>query len=159
MNMPLTTSSSMNLLKVNPGPKMNQFGLKCHQSQVWILTKKGTISNASNKSQKFSLGLVMIPMNEAKENLTRCDYCYSFHFEQGYARRMIESLQDFINTNTIQKVYFVLNGNDEDHKLTASFIASNLKMIDANRPAYLSYYSFHQGKLGNDLTEFFPILL
>ena len=100
-------------------------------------------------------------MNEAKENLTnlRCDYCYSFHFEQGYTRRMIESLQDFINTNTIQKVYFVLNGNDEDHKLTASFIASNLKMIDANRPAYLSYYSFHQGKLGNDLTDFFFSIL
>ena len=105
--------------------------------------------------KKFSLGLVMIPMNEAKENLTRCDYCYSFHFEQGYARRMIESLQDFINTNTIQKVYFVLNGNDEDHKLTASFIASNLKMIDANRPAYLSYYSFHQGNLGFDGIIFF----
>ena len=141
---------------------MNILGKKCHLNQV--RTDLDQIrNNLKPYLTKFFLSdLVVIPMNEPKENLTnlRCDYCYSFYFEQGYTRRMIESLQDFINTNTIQKVYFVLNGNDEDHKRTASFVASNLKLIEANRPAYLTYYSFHQGKsVIFDLKKTCPFLL
>ena len=40
---------------------------------------------------------------------------------------MIQTLQNIIVTDTdIEKVFFVLNANNEAHKLTASFLAANL---------------------------------
>ena len=38
---------------------------------------------------------------------------------------MIQALQNIIDTD-IEKVFFVLNANNEAHKLTASFLAANL---------------------------------
>ena len=50
-------------------------------------------------------------------------------------------LNNMMETESIEKIYFVLNGNNQAHKSTASIIVTQMTNVHKNTDLYLSYYA------------------
>ena len=60
------------------------------------------------------------------EPIENCDKCYTEHLDHQYLRINVRALQDLTNARNFEKVFFILNGNNQEHKYAASFLAANL---------------------------------
>ena len=64
--------------------------------------------------------------NTMLEPIENCDKCYTEHLDHQYLRINVQALQDLTNARNFEKVFFILNGNNQEHKYAASFLAANL---------------------------------
>ena len=55
-----------------------------------------------------------------------CNKCYTEHLDHRYLRINLQALKDLTNARNLEKVFFILNGNNQEHKHAASFLAANL---------------------------------
>ncbi len=56
---------------------------------------------------------------------------------------MSDAIKDMLAKETISKVFFLLNGNNRNHKYAASSLAADLDLYEERR-GYVSYYAFHE---------------
>ena len=54
------------------------------------------------------------------------------------------TINDLMVEESIEKVYFILNGNNQAHKSTAAILAAQMKNLNKNLTSYLSYYSHNE---------------
>ena len=64
-------------------------------------------------------------------------------------------LNNMMETEPMENIYFVLNGNNQAHKSTASIILTQMTNFHENIDLYLSYYSHNDegSATGNFLTN------
>jgi hypothetical protein len=83
------------------------------------------------------------PMEPSSNDMAdRCEPCYQDHYSQGSYKEMSHRLQRMISNEPINNVYFLLNGNNREHKFVASALATELPINDGRR-GFISYYAFH----------------
>ena len=64
-------------------------------------------------------------------------------------------LNNMMKTEPIENIYFVLNGNNQAHKSTASIIVTQMKNLHKNTDLYLSYYSHNDEGSATGIFLFF----
>ena len=93
--------------------------------------------------------LALRPVEKPTQNATSspqdgCASCYANNLEHGYFGQMTSALQKLMAEKPIKKVSFLINGNNAEHKMAASILATKMDLMNENRLAYLTYYAYHE---------------
>ena len=75
------------------------------------------------KYRNFFYFILLFIKAEEEED---CNKCYTEHLDHRYLRINVQALKDLTNARNLEKVFFILNGNNQEHKHAASFLAANL---------------------------------